>query len=75
MKTEKGDPFVVNVTTENHTLHSGFVFRMVVPDTKGGFGILTHGEGNALKQLVPGAQSAAVSTWEENSREIIENAR
>lgn len=75
MKTAQGDPFIVNVTQLSHTLHSGFVIRMVVPDGTGGFNILSYGEGNALKQLLPGAEAAAVHTWEDNASEIIRNAR
>jgi RHS repeat-associated protein len=75
METANGDPFVLNVTTSNHTFNSGFVFRMVVPDGSGGFQIVSHGEGNALKQLLPGAEWAATKAWEDNSTQIIENAR
>ena len=74
-KTDSGEPYVVNVTTRNHTLHSGFVFRMVVSDGRGGFKIVTHGEGNAWKQLLPGAESAAIRAWKENSQNIIVGAR
>ena len=48
---------------------------MVVPDGKGGFNIVSYGEGNALKQKMPGAGFLAESAWEENSRAIIDRAR
>ncbi len=74
-KTDKGQPFIVNVTTMNHTLRWGFVFRMVVPDGKGGFNIVSYGEGSALKQLGPLSRRWAESAWKENSQAIIDGAR
>ena len=75
MKTDKGDPFILNVTMQDHTLNAGFVFRIVVADDHGGYDIVTHGEGNALKQLVPCGESAAESTWKQSSEAIINNAQ
>jgi hypothetical protein len=48
---------------------------MVVPDGKGGYKIVSYGEGNALKQLLPGANAGARATWEKNSKDIINRAR
>jgi RHS repeat-associated protein len=74
-KTDKGQPFIVNVTTKNHTLRWGFVFRMVVPDGKGGFNIVSYGEGSALKQIGTLPRRMAESAWAENSQAIIDGAR
>tara|TARA_B100002003_G_C13975925_1_gene472108 strand:- start:25 stop:174 length:150 start_codon:yes stop_codon:yes gene_type:complete len=41
----------------------------------GGFKIVSYGEGNALKQLAPGATAAAKSAWRDNSNAIIQKAR
>jgi RHS repeat-associated protein len=70
-----GQSFITNVTQENHTLHSGFVIRQVMTNGSGGFKIVTYGEGNAWKQLAPGATSAAKSAWSDNSKAIIEKVR
>ena len=73
--TTEGETYVTNVSMENHTLHSGFVVRKVVSDGNGGFKIVTYGEGNALKQKLPGASAAARRVWRNNSRAVIERAR
>ncbi|MDB0047795.1 RHS repeat-associated core domain-containing protein, partial [Porticoccaceae bacterium] len=73
--TSEGESYITNVTQENHTLHSGFVIRKVVPDGSGGLKIVSYGEGNAIKQKAPGATAAAKAAWRKNSRAIIKRAR
>jgi hypothetical protein len=73
-----GSKFVVNVTQENHTLHSGFIVRKVVPDGQGGYMVRTYGEGNSWKQSgIAGAIADPFQreTWRLNARTIIEHAR
>lgn len=70
-----GESYITSVTQSNHSLHSGFVVRKVVPDGNGGYKIVSYGEGNALKQLAPGATYGATSTWRDNSRAIIKKAQ
>ena len=59
---------IMNVTEANHTVGSGFVMRKIVPNGKGGFKIVTYGEGNSLKQLVPGADGMAKRFWTRNAK-------
>ncbi|MBH0035580.1 RHS repeat-associated core domain-containing protein [Pseudoalteromonas sp. NZS71_1] len=66
---------IMNVTEANHTVGSGFVMRKIVPNGKGGFKIVTYGEGNSLKQLVPGADGMAKRFWTRNAKKIISGAR
>lgn len=71
----EGDKYVTNVTQPNHTLHSGFVVRKIMPNGKGGYKIVSYGEGNALKQLAPGATAGANAAWSTNSKAIIQKAK
>ncbi len=64
----------MNVTQENHTVGSGFVMRRVTPNGNGGFSILTYGEGDSIKQIIPGAYGKAERYWTENSKLIRDRA-
>jgi hypothetical protein len=66
---------VVNVTEANHAVGSGFVMRKVVSDRKGGFKIVTYGEGNSWKQAMPFADGMARKFWATNAEKIISRAR
>lgn len=61
------DAGIMSVTKGNHTVGSGFVMRRVVPNGSGGYAILTYGESNSFKQILPGANGAARRFWTENA--------
>ncbi|PKI03396.1 hypothetical protein CXF81_01255 [Glaciecola sp. 33A] len=66
---------MTNVTQPNHTLHSGLVVRKIMPNGKGGYKIMSYGEGNAIKQLGPIAREGANREWSINSQAIIQKAK
>jgi hypothetical protein len=49
--------------------------RKIVPNGKGGFKIVTYGEGNSLKQIVPWADGHAKRFWTRNAKKIISRSR
>lgn len=71
VKSYTTDDGIVNVTEANHTVGSGFVMRKISDSGK----IVTYGEGDSWKQLVPGATGLAGSFWTENAKVIVGRAK
>jgi hypothetical protein len=66
----------VNYTIKGeHTLDEGFVMRYGEINSRGGTTIRTYGEGNAIKQKLPFADSFARKAWKGVNKEINNSAR
>ncbi|NUO78360.1 MAG: hypothetical protein HOQ32_20415 [Lysobacter sp.] len=71
---------IANVTQENHAVGSGFIVRRVEgktdPETGGTrYTIITYGEGDSLKQILPWAEGLAKDFWDTNGELIKERAK
>lgn len=71
---------IVNVTQKDHLVGSGFVARTVVgkKDPRTGltrYTIVTYGEGDSWKQLMPTADQQAKDFWDANGKLIEDRAR
>ncbi|HEY0924151.1 RHS repeat-associated core domain-containing protein [Rheinheimera pacifica] len=62
---------IINVTMANHAVGSGFVMRKISKDGT----IVTYGEGNSWKQVMPGATGMAGRFWTQNAKVISSRAK